>query len=253
MRPRRFPALIAVLMVASTVTARAASFDCVKAASPIEKMICEDPTLSMADGHLAEAFKAALAASPDPAQLHADERKWLAERDKITDVEELRHAYRKRIDILEEDTEKWRSAKNDPGQARAEAAIGAKSTIEICGKSVEYEVDEETFTQGPPADDPVALKTARLRAPNLIHDGFEALCAKNTLSAEEISAKVRRVTISWAGGADEFSADFPKEEEGTLATEFTWQGSEAPSAEDVRDGILCAFRPALKMCADQEP
>jgi uncharacterized protein len=53
-------AAIAVLLFGATL-AEAASFDCAKAATPHEKLVCGDPALSSADEHLAASFQAAIA------------------------------------------------------------------------------------------------------------------------------------------------------------------------------------------------
>jgi uncharacterized protein len=76
--------LLAVLfvMVAAHHTAYAAGFDCNKAASPTEKAICADPTLSALDDSMTAAFNAALKRWADPigAQaLREDQRFWLKE------------------------------------------------------------------------------------------------------------------------------------------------------------------------------
>ncbi len=59
--------------------ARAASFDCAKASSPMEKAICSDKELSTADEALAAAYRKALAPMPaeTAAVFRADQRRWL--------------------------------------------------------------------------------------------------------------------------------------------------------------------------------
>lgn len=62
------------------------SFDCAKARSPAEKLICAEPDLARLDATLAEDFRSALAAAKsDPARAQAlrdGQRIWLAERDR---------------------------------------------------------------------------------------------------------------------------------------------------------------------------
>ncbi|MBR7900986.1 MULTISPECIES: lysozyme inhibitor LprI family protein [Burkholderia] len=55
-----------------------ASFDCSRASSKIEKLICSTPETADADRRLAAAYSAARAKSSDPNTLKADERNWLA-------------------------------------------------------------------------------------------------------------------------------------------------------------------------------
>ncbi|WP_169741224.1 lysozyme inhibitor LprI family protein [Andreprevotia chitinilytica] len=58
--------------------AHAASFDCNKAATPTEKAICADKTLSALDEQLTHAYKQALTRAGDsPAKLRAGQRAWL--------------------------------------------------------------------------------------------------------------------------------------------------------------------------------
>lgn len=75
--------------------AQAASFDCARAGTSIEKMICADPELSALDGTLALHYKKALEASRSPTVLREQQRLWLREvRNRCIDVPCLRAAYR---------------------------------------------------------------------------------------------------------------------------------------------------------------
>ena len=55
----------------------AASFDCAKARSKVEKAICNDPELGKLDEELASAYKAALASHPLPSYVRARQVAWL--------------------------------------------------------------------------------------------------------------------------------------------------------------------------------
>jgi uncharacterized protein YecT (DUF1311 family) len=64
-----------------------ASFDCLRAASKIEKLICSTPETASADLRLAAAYSTARAKSNDPNALKADERNWLVnERNACSDA-----------------------------------------------------------------------------------------------------------------------------------------------------------------------
>lgn len=64
-----------------------ASFDCNKASSRIEKLICSSPDAADADSRLAAAYSAARTKSSDPAVLKADQRNWMkSERDACSDA-----------------------------------------------------------------------------------------------------------------------------------------------------------------------
>ncbi len=80
-------------------TAFAASFDCGKAASPVEKMVCSDAQLSELDSLLAKAYKKVLADSPKTVgALKARQRTWLSEkRDKCQDADCLKKVYNDRL------------------------------------------------------------------------------------------------------------------------------------------------------------
>ncbi|KFX63364.1 lysozyme inhibitor LprI family protein [Paraburkholderia fungorum] len=78
-----------------------ASFDCSKASSRIEKLICSSPQAADADARLASAYSAARAKSKDPNALKADERNWLVnERNACSDAACLQSVTEARIQKL---------------------------------------------------------------------------------------------------------------------------------------------------------
>jgi len=147
------------------------------------------------------------------------------------------------------------AARRDAATAVPAAADDADRGTDLCGKTVAYKINAESFANGPPADDKQALATARGEAPVLIHRAFKDLCATKRLQAAEVAVRIDTVVISWAGGADNFAAYFPddKKRPKTLATEWIWTGTDRPDAEDVRAGILCAFKPKQQLCREREP
>ncbi|MDR5738016.1 lysozyme inhibitor LprI family protein [Caballeronia sp. LZ016] len=77
------------------------SFDCTKASSDIEKLICSTPETADADRRLAAAYSAARAKSKDPNALKVDQRNWLTnERNACSDAACLLHAMNDRIERL---------------------------------------------------------------------------------------------------------------------------------------------------------
>jgi len=58
----------------------AASFDCSKAVTAVEKIVCSTPEISKLDDALAAAYKVAQDRSSDKAALAHDQRLWLAQR-----------------------------------------------------------------------------------------------------------------------------------------------------------------------------
>lgn len=86
---------------ANGTTSAHASFDCAKASSPIEHLICSTPQAADADLRLASAYSAARAKASDPAALKADQRKWMKnERDACSDAECLVKVTEARIQKL---------------------------------------------------------------------------------------------------------------------------------------------------------
>ncbi len=102
--------LLAVSILPFVGAAQAASFDCTKAATSVEKTICADPVLSQADDQLAETYGAALAVAFRPATLRIEQMNWLAARNKLSTAEALRHAYQGRLRALVKMTEAARKA-----------------------------------------------------------------------------------------------------------------------------------------------
>ena len=79
-------AVLLMLVALAPGPARAGGIDCAKAKTAVEKTICADPRLLAADAAVAEAFAAAVAASPDPASVRAGQRDWLASRNACSDA-----------------------------------------------------------------------------------------------------------------------------------------------------------------------
>jgi uncharacterized protein len=78
-----------------------ASFDCTKASSVQEKLICTNPALSTLDLKLAEAYKAAQAPSPDAGKLKSEQIAWIKERKTCgSDATCLERSYTSRISEL---------------------------------------------------------------------------------------------------------------------------------------------------------
>lgn len=88
---RRSCLIISFIILAlrsTSVLAEGASFDCLKAAAPIEQIICSDPQLITLDGALGEAFAGFRQRLPekDRASALAEQRAWLALRLKQCEV-----------------------------------------------------------------------------------------------------------------------------------------------------------------------
>lgn len=93
---------IALLISLSPALAHGASFDCNKASTRTEKMICSNAKLSSADEQLAKSFKEALAASTDKQALRDEQKEWLAsQRDVCPAAACMLDAYLARIGQLD--------------------------------------------------------------------------------------------------------------------------------------------------------
>lgn len=93
--------LISVVIIASPLT-YAASFDCAKARSSTEKLICSDSKLSVMDEQLNTAFKDAISRSNAKPLLITWQRDWLKsyELTQCKDVSCLSTEFGKRIELL---------------------------------------------------------------------------------------------------------------------------------------------------------
>jgi uncharacterized protein len=109
---RHFAVYLSVALVATSALGHATeaggpSFDCAKAATPIEQAICADSTLSALDNTLAGLLKETLAREPAYREaILSDQRGWLARRDLthswIWSVSSsLEEIYKKRISQLQ--------------------------------------------------------------------------------------------------------------------------------------------------------
>lgn len=105
--------LCSAVFVLWALPAGAASFNCSKAQSNIEHMICGSPTLSQLDDELAALYREALSKVSDPADLRVIQRSWITNsRDRCKDSQCVESAYRIKLVDLQ-------SRIPAPGQAAA--------------------------------------------------------------------------------------------------------------------------------------
>ena len=81
-------------------SAMAASFDCSKASSWVEKSICADPLLGKLDAALARNYQGMLASDGGDAikAFKKEQLRWLARRNQCTSIACLSAVYRQRVD-----------------------------------------------------------------------------------------------------------------------------------------------------------
>jgi uncharacterized protein YecT (DUF1311 family) len=140
-------ALLAASLLLCGSAARAASFDCAKASTAIEKAICADPALSKADEQLAEAFASATGATLRPSSLRAEQLKWLIARGKLTDAAALLKSYQHRTAELTTAAQKWQATARTiaPEQARQNCLVPPDAPYDLPCR-----VDEFGDVQGYP-------------------------------------------------------------------------------------------------------
>lgn len=82
------------------LNAHAASFDCAKAGTKVEKLICEDVELSKLDEELNAAYKAALKDQTQGDSIKQAQKKWMKERNGCADAACVKRAYEVRLQRL---------------------------------------------------------------------------------------------------------------------------------------------------------
>lgn len=92
--------IMAFLGLLYPVATQAASFDCAKASTEVEKMICADPELSKLDEELGKAYSEALKKVPNADALKQQQLEWMKERNACGDTDCVEMAYRSRIGEL---------------------------------------------------------------------------------------------------------------------------------------------------------
>lgn len=96
------PKLLVAMALLIPSVSFSAGFDCARAGTNIERMICGDPFLSDLDTQLTHAYHAEVNARPETKdKLKAEQREWLAQvRNKCQDVPCLTSVYQERIKVL---------------------------------------------------------------------------------------------------------------------------------------------------------
>jgi uncharacterized protein len=104
--------LLAVLATSFHAEVKAASFDCEKAKSAMEKMICADAELSKLDEEMADVYKAALLDEERSQSIQQNQKQWLKERNSCIDASCVNLSYTTRLNELSLAQEKSFSKSN---------------------------------------------------------------------------------------------------------------------------------------------
>lgn len=104
MRGSNFVSTTALWLVLGC-SAHAASFDCAKAQSQVEKLICADVELSKLDEDMAAAYTKSANVSGGAASIRQGQKKWLKERNACVDAACVKNAYQSRAKTLAQSTQ----------------------------------------------------------------------------------------------------------------------------------------------------
>jgi len=116
----RLKLFLMIGMFASLTVVHAASFDCAKASSPTEKMICQNPKISKLDDRLSEVYKEVRKAD---ASVVEEQKSWLKDARACKDEKCLENAYGIRVEELENRLAKLEQSKNQ-GTSQASSNKG---------------------------------------------------------------------------------------------------------------------------------
>lgn len=126
-RRRILEVCASVLLIGVPLVSRSASFDCAKASTAIEQMICADSELSRMDENLAEQFRAAKAAAPDSAAFKKETNVEWRKRQRCADRDCLLAWYQRRSGQLENTLNVARNAETPPPTVSASAPVPSTS------------------------------------------------------------------------------------------------------------------------------
>lgn len=139
-----FSFVFLMLVLLSSVTAvSAASFDCTKSRTFVEKTICADPQLSELDEKLDAAYKKAMKISRHPEDLKKWQKEWIkTERDSAHDAAWLKIIYQQQINELERFMASERNSKEH------QIILPKDYTLMVVGgtaRTVDYKKGNTTF------------------------------------------------------------------------------------------------------------
>lgn len=97
---RLLPWIVAVWCLFFGAQAQAASFDCAKASTKVEKLICGDAELSKLNEDLAVAYQRALQNGKQAETLKQAQKQWLKERNGCANADCVKRAYAARLQLL---------------------------------------------------------------------------------------------------------------------------------------------------------
>ena len=132
--------LIAALLLVATAS-HSAGFDCGKASTKVEKLICQDTELSELDSRMSDVYEQALTRTNEASQLKEQQRRWLRDvRNQCSDLSCLKSTYTQRIEQL---TTKRAWMTNEKEQAICKAVVDAVNDGSIVKRIKPFEPANE--------------------------------------------------------------------------------------------------------------
>jgi len=161
-------ALMVISFCCAQTTADAASFNCSKATTQTEKMICSDSELGKLDEQLAGIYNE----GKHIPGLKAEQRAWLAELKKCSDSACLKAAYRERLDELN-------------SQILSFGRAGGKAEQEIAPKAQKENENQKAGEELAHTGRCVVINAMHLEQVGSLHSANQAFLKKHTKAAEE--------------------------------------------------------------------
>jgi uncharacterized protein len=100
------------LVLVLAISAQAASFDCEKAATKVEKLICGDRDISKLDEELSAAYKAALQDKKQAESIRQAQKQWMKVRNGCADATCVKSAYESRLQAMSTREQSARTSEN---------------------------------------------------------------------------------------------------------------------------------------------
>lgn len=121
---RKTGLLLAVLPLCMGSNTQAVSFDCTKATTRVERLICDNPELSKLDDELNASYKTALQDEAHAEAIRQAQKQWLKKRNACVDVDCVKQVYEERFSSLN-------SISNAPAALMDKESTGSISTTTI--------------------------------------------------------------------------------------------------------------------------
>jgi uncharacterized protein len=128
---RVFLAAAFLLSISIPAASYAASFDCKKATTEVEKMICADTVLSKLDEELSAAYNSSRQGMKQDGGIKLSQKKWLKKRNDCKNAICLKKHYEARLSVLRS---------NVPGEGKS--IFSGQWRLKICDKSTDEECGE---------------------------------------------------------------------------------------------------------------